>query len=204
MKLFINAGVCERKWNNNVKFNTLANGCIRLRIPNYLEKQRIHEYVFFTLPKCKENDLKKDKLFKSIRLTVTSPNFLYHVYDNDANEEEMYALLRSTRAVTDDIFIPASMKDKVTVIQRIRFVDDEADYGEYLSNVYLIKIRLNKNESLPVYMGYENPYSLDFHYVFYKTDFEKGEYKVTRLLETYIKINESNKNEYVSLSSLCK
>lgn len=204
MKLFINAGVCERKWNNNVKFNELPYGGLKLRIPNYQEKQKRHEYIGFTLPKCKETDLEKDMLFKSVRLTVISPKFLYHVYNGDANEEEMYALLRSARAVTDDLFIPASMRDKVTVMQRIRFVDDEVDYGDYLSNVYLIKIKLKKKESLPIYMSYENPYSLDDHYVFYRSDFERGEYSVSNLLKTYILINDSNRNDYISLSSLCE
>lgn len=204
MKLFINAGVCERKWNNNVKFKELQNGCLKLIIPNYQEKQRMDEYVSFTLPKCKEKDLEKDKLFESVRLTVVSPNFLYHVYGGDKGCDETYALMRSTRAVTDDIFIPASMRDKVTVMQRIRFVDDEVDYGDYLSNVYLIKIRLNKKESLPVYMSYENPYSLDDHYVFYRADRDEGEYGVSKLLKTYILINDSNKNDYISLSSLCE
>ena len=116
------------------------------------------------------------------------------------------ALLRATENIADDIFIPASMKDRVKVIRRMRFVDDEVNYGQFLSNVYLIKIYLNVDECLPVYMAAENAMVLNRHYVFSVPHWygKNGEYRVSEKLKTFIIINDANRDEYISLSSLCK
>lgn len=201
MKLFINEGICERIWNGNVKVNKLPDSKIKLSIPNYIESKKKHEYIDFILPDIAERDFLKDILLEEVTLKEISKN-LYHTEETTENIS-MYALLRATEIVPDDIFIPASMKDRVKVMRRIRFVDDEVDYGSFLSNVYLIKIYLNVDEYLPVYLATENAMVLNRHYVFSFPSWY-GEYQVSEKLKTCIIVNDSNREEYISLSSLCE
>ena len=140
----------------------------------------------------------------------------YYIFDYPAEQElfvrERVEYIRKKneqsadeyRIVVFDLYniIIEILKDKVTVLRRIRFIDDEVDYGDFLSNVYLIKIDLGCHESIPIYLAYDDPYYLEEHYVLYKTDRDK-KYHVTKKLKTFIYIDKYNKNQYISLSELC-
>lgn len=206
VKLFINSGICEREWNGNVKITRSANKSqLHLTIPNYLEEEHKEESIkfVFNIGEISEESLKKDLLLENIFLRKTSRNS-YRIEQAKKNSEQyMYALIRSTAVVPDDVFIPSSMKNNVTVIRRIRFVDDEVEYGDFLSNVYFIKIHLGCHESIPVYLAYENPYFLEEHYVFYRNECD-GKYCVSERLKTFIYIDKYNENQYISLLELCK
>lgn len=204
MKLFINAGICERKWNGNVKIKELSSFRLKLSIPNYVESEKKQEYIKIILPEdIKEKDLEEDLLLEGVFLKKTSKN-TYHVdYLTKPSKDLMYALLRSTDVIPDDIFIPASMKDRVRVLRRIRFIDDEVDYGDFLSNVYLIEIDLNIGERLPVYLTENEPKILEKRYEFYKSSWDR-QYYVSQKIKTIILLNECNKDEYISLASLCE
>lgn len=198
MKLFINSGVCERKWNGNVEISELDNGMTELKIPNYLENESREEYITFILP-CSPEDLEKDLLLEQVSLHRANQTAYRINQKNIKNDKGIYALVRSTETIPDDVYIPAAMKDRVTVIRRIRFIDDEVDYGDFLSNVYLIKVKLQMNETLPVYMTYADPYAITEQYVFYRDSFEYG---VTKKFETFIYVNNINKRDFISLSQL--
>lgn len=205
MKLFINSGVCERICNGNVKTKQ-SPGKLQLRvsIPNYLEEEQRHENInfVFNIEGISKKSFERDLLFENISLRKTSKNSYSIDFSKKTSERYMYALIRSTAVVPDDVFIPSAMKDKVTVLRRIRFVDDEVDYGDFLSNVYLIKIDLGCHESIPIYLAYDDPKLLKEHYVFYKTNWHE-EYHISKKLTTFIYIDEYNKNQYISLSELC-
>lgn len=205
MKLFINSGVCERIWNGNVKTKQ-SPGKLQLRvsIPNYLEEEQRHENInfVFNIEGISKKSFERDLLFENISLRKTSKNSYSIDFSKKTSERYMYALIRSTAVVPDDVFIPSAMKDKVTVLRRIRFVDDEVDYGDFLSNMYLIKIDLGCHESIPIYLAYDDPKLLEEHYVFYKTNWHE-EYHISKKLTTFIYIDEYNKNQYISLSELC-
>ena len=201
MKLFINEGICERIWNGNVQVTELPDSKIKLSIPNYIQSKREHEYVNFILPDVTERDIRNDILLEEVSLEKTREN-TYHFKKSKGNRQ-MYALLRSTEVIPDDIFIPASMKDRVQVVRRMRFIDDEVDYGGFLSNVYLIKLFLGRDDYLPVYFTTDFPQVLTKHYVFYNPSWNEG-YRVSDKLETMILINASNRKDYISLSSLCE
>ena len=207
MRLFINSGICERKWNVNIESKQYADKKqLCLSIPNYLETKQREEmikFIFDDIEEISEKTLEKDYLLKDILLCKTNKN-TYHIRYSEKNHEEyMYALIRSTATIPDDIFIPTSLKHKVKVLRRIRFIDDEVDYGDFLSNVYLIQINLDYHESIPIYLAYNNPYILKMHYVVYRTDYLLARYEVTKKLETFIYIDKYNKDEYISLSELC-
>lgn len=201
MKLFINAGFGERKY--IYKMKQLKNGDLKIRIPVYSEKAKTTTYLYFTLPDCTEQDLETDTLFPSILLKNDDVNAFHFKESKTKNENGIYALVRSMNAIPDDIYIPASMKHAITVIKRIRFVDDEVDFGDFLSNVYFIYIQLEENECLPLYLSYEEPFCLNKHYVFYKSEYTHS-YHVTKQLETYLILTSKNRNNYISLSELCK
>lgn len=135
MKLFINSGVCERIWNGNVKTKQ-SPGKLQLRvsIPNYLEEEQRHENInfVFNIEGISKKSFERDLLFENISLRKTSKNSYSIDFSKKTSERYMYALIRSTAVVPDDVFIPSAMKDKVTVLRRIRFVDDEVDYGDFL------------------------------------------------------------------------
>lgn len=201
MKLFINDGVCKRRWNDNVRIENETSSTLKLSIPNYLESERRQEYIRFIFPNIKERDLEEDYLLKNISLKKIGKN-TYHINNLvKPSEHCMYALLRSVERLPDDIFIPAAMKDKVKVLKRMRFIDAEDDYGGFLSNVYLIKIKLDMGESLPVYLASDEAKVLEKHYVFFRSSWN-GEYEVSRKLNTYILVNKHKRDEYISLSRL--
>ena len=208
MKLFINSGICKRIWNGNgnVKIKQpLGKSQIHLFIPNYLEDEKKEEnikFVFNNIKGLSKESLKNGILLENISLSKISENSYRIEASRKSLEPYMYALIRSTACIPDDVFIPSSMKDKVTVLRRIRFIDDEVDYGDFLSNVYLIKIDLGCHESIPIYLAYDDPYYLEEHYVLYKTDRDK-KYRVSKKLKTFIYIDKYNKNQYISLSELC-
>ena len=206
MKLFINSGVCERICNGgNEKIKqTIGKSQLCLSIPNYLKDKKKQEDInfVFNIEGINKESLEEDLLLENISLRKTSKNSYSIDSSKKTSERCMYALIRSTTRIPDDVFIPSAMKDKVTVLRRIRFVDDEVDYGDFLSNVYLIKIDLGCHESIPIYLAYDDPKLLKEHYVFYKTNWHE-EYHISKKLTTFIYIDEYNKNQYISLSELC-
>lgn len=207
MKLFINSGVCERIWKGNVKIKQpLGKSQIHLSILNYLEDERKEEnikFVFNNIKGLTKESLRNGILLENISLNKVSEKVYRIESSRKRLEPYMYALIRSTKTIPDDVFIPSSMKDKVTVLRRIRFIDAEVDYGNFLSNVYLIKIELDCHESIPIYLAYDDPYYLEEHYVLYKTDFDK-KYRVSKKLKTFIYIDKYNKDQYISLAELCE
>ena len=201
MKLFINSGVCERKW--NVKIRKGASKLqLCLTIPNYLEeKKKLEEIKFvFNIKGLRKESFNRNLILEDIYLEKIDNNSYVINPADKKSEKYMYALIRNASVVLDDVFIPRCMKDKVEVLRRIRFIDDEVDYGDFLSNVYLIRIKLECRESLPVYLTCSKPSVLREHYVFYRTDYNK-EYCVSEKLKTFIYVKE---NQYISLSELCK
>lgn len=163
--------------------------------------QEIINFVF-KIEEISEKNFEKDFLLKDVAMRKTGQNTYQINHSEKSTERQMYALIRSSTIIPDDVFIPTSMKHKVKVLRRMRFVDDEVDYGDFLSNVYLIRITLKCHESIPIYLTCHDPYFLQEHYVIYKTEHRK-EYKVTKQLQTFIYIDEHNKDEYISLSKLC-
>lgn len=113
----------------------------------------------------------------------------------DSCTGEIYALIRSTEVVPDDVYIPKEKSKNVKVIRRIRFVDDECDLGDFLSNVYFIKIKLDRKEKLPVYLTYEDSENLWKAIVFSRN------VEGTWIANTEIK-PDKNEGKYISLSEL--
>ncbi len=171
MRLFINSGVCKRKWNGNVSIRR-KDGILTLRIPNYDPKTSKHDYVEFILPtNCNKRMLKKDIVLSNLSLEKISENkyiFSKTCYNSYAY---IYALIRNSEIVSDDIYINSEEKSKIKVIRRLRFVDDECDYGDFLSNVYFLEIKLNPNEKVTLYPTYQNNSSqLDREIAFYRSN----------------------------------
>lgn len=167
MRLFINSGVCKRKWNGNVSIRR-KDGMLTLIIPNYNPKTSKQEHVEFILPtNCTKKMLKKDVIISNLSLEETSENryIFAETYYNDYSR--IYALVRNADTVSDDIYINSEEKSKIKVIRRLQFVDDECDYGDFLSNVYFLEIKLNPNEKVTLYPTYQNNSSqLDREIVF--------------------------------------
>ena len=100
--------------------------------------------------------------------------------------------------VPDDIFIPADKKDKIKVIRRIRFVDGECDLGNFLSNVYFVKIMLDRKEKLPVYLTYDNARWVRKYIMFSRN--AEGNWNAQQ--ESKDKNIYNSEGQYISLSEL--
>lgn len=141
---------------------------LTLIIPNYNPKTSKQEHVEFILPtNCTKKMLKKDVIISNLSLEETSENryIFAETYYNDYSR--IYALVRNADTVSDDIYINSEEKSKIKVIRRLQFVDDECDYGDFLSNVYFLEIKLNPNEKVTLYPTYQNNSSqLDREIVF--------------------------------------
>ena len=199
MYFYMNAGTCEREWTYNL-IQTKQKKV--LKFSNYLEKEQKEENVYFWFDYIDE-EIKKGLFFKNATLEINKNRYnVVQSKENDKKEDNiLFALLRSTKGINDEIFIPSKMKENVEIIQRLKVIDVEADYGAFLSNIYLIKIELEKNQSLPIFYSYTKPYALMSHDVIYRQR-NNDRYSVIKGLTTYILMNDQNKKEYIPLSDM--
>ena len=201
MNFFINKGLFEREWNFEI---TSVNGKTQFSIPEYVEKKRRHYQLYFLFDGIvNTEDLKENLFVKNVTMEKVKKDMYYLAKTTEKNNDGVYALLRSTGVVPDDIFIPKDKKEKVEVIRRIRFMDAEAEIGEFLANIYLIKVKLDKDESIPIYYAARKTRCLTKHDVIYRSSLHKNEYSVETGLTTWIMLNDKNKSDYISLSKLC-
>ena len=201
MNFFINKGLFEREWNFEI---TSVNGKTQFSIPEYVEKKRRHYQLYFLFDGIvSTEDLKENLIVKIFTMEKVKKHMYYLAKTTEKNNDGVYALLRSTGVVPDDIFIPKDKKEKVEVIRRIRYLDTEAEIGEFLANIYLIKVKLEKDESIPIYYASRKTRCLTKHDVIYRSSLHKNEYSVETGLTTWIMLNDKNKSDYISLSKLC-
>ena len=201
MNFFINKGLFEREWNFEI---TSVNGKTQFSIPEYVEKKRRHYQLYFLFDGIvSTEDLKENLFVKRVTMEKVKKDMYYLAKTTEKNNDGVYALLRSTGVVPDDIFIPKDKKEKVEVIRRIRYLDTEAEIGEFLANIYLIKVKLEKDESIPIYYASRKTRCLTKHDVIYRSSLHKNEYSVETGLTTWIMLNDKNKSDYISLSKLC-
>ena len=201
MNFFINKVLFEREWNFEI---TSVNGKTQFSIPEYVEKKRRHYQLYFLFDGIvSTEDLKENLFVKRVTMEKVKKDMYYLAKTTEKNNDGVYALLRSTGVVPDDIFIPKDKKEKVEVIRRIRYLDTEAEIGEFLANIYLIKVKLEKDESIPIYYASRKTRCLTKHDVIYRSSLHKNEYSVETGLTTWIMLNDKNKSEYISLSKLC-
>ena len=201
MNFFINKGLFEREWNFEI---TSVNGKTQFSIPEYVEKKRRHYQLYFLFDGIvSTEDLKENLFVKRVTMEKVKKDMYYLAKTTEKNNDGVYALLRSTGVVPDDIFIPKDKKEKVEVIRRIRYLDTEAEIGEFLANIYLIKVKLEKDESIPIYYASRKTRCLTKRDVIYRSSLHKNEYSVETGLTTWIMLNDKNKSDYISLSKLC-
>ena len=201
MNFFINKGLFEREWNFEI---TSVNWKTQFSIPEYVEKKRRHYQLYFLFDGIvSTEDLKENLFVKRVTMEKVKKDMYYLAKTTEKNNDGVYALLRSTGVVPDDIFIPKDKKEKVEVIRRIRYLDTEAEIGEFLANIYLIKVKLEKDESIPIYYASRKTRCLTKHDVIYRSSLHKNEYSVETGLTTWIMLNDKNKSDYISLSKLC-
>ena len=100
LRLFINEGICKRKWNNNVIIHK-KNGVVKLKIPNYNEATYKQTYVEFIIPHIEESMLKTDVWMYNLVLEECTENRIVFSEKYDSCTGEIYALIRSTEVVPD-------------------------------------------------------------------------------------------------------
>lgn len=205
MNFFINKGVCSREETYELKF--LQPDKLQLTVYNYIGKENdnvLEECIDFTFCGVKpEEKLRFYKGFtiKNAKVEQTGESdYQITSESNPTNVNELYALIRGTTP-NDEIFIPSTMRANVEVIRRMQPVDKKQNYGTYLGNVYLIKVKLEDYECLPIFYAQSKTKVLMNHSVIYKTK-KEGDYRVYEELKTYILLNDKNKEEYVALSKL--
>ena len=83
------------------------------------------------------------------------------------------------------------MTENIEIIRQIKIADIEADYGDFVSEVYLIKVKLKCNQELSIFYNH-----IEHDAILNK---ENETLEVVPGLKTY----HMNKNDYISLSDLC-
>lgn len=201
---FINPEVCKRT--ETYELNFLEPDKLQLTIYNFLSRngnETEEECIDFIFCGAKPEDAKS--FYRGFCLNEKIEEIGENEYqissDNTTGTNVLYALIRGTQYVNDEIFIPSNMRDNVEVIRRIRPVDKKQNYGTYLGNVYLIKVTLDDYECLPIYYAHEKTKVLMYHDVIYKTK-KEGNYRTYNGLRTYILLNDNNRAEYIALSKL--
>lgn len=194
MRLFINEGILKRKWNGNVSIRQ-KDGRVTLRIPNYDEVTKEEPYFEFIIPNAKRKMLKNNLWIYNV-LPEETENRIVFSESCGSYTGEIYALLRSTDVVPDDIYISKTQRKNVKVLKRLRFVDSECDLGDFLSNVYFIRIKLNRREELPIYLTYENAKNLRKAIVFRRNSLGMWNANIE------VKKISNTEGKYISLSEI--
>ena len=171
-------------------------GIVTLRIPNYDEATKEQPNVEFIIPNVKRKMLKTNRWIYNVLLEEITENRIVFSESCEYYTGEIYALLRSTEAVPDDIYVSKWRRKNVKVLKRLRFVDDECDLGDFLSNVYFVRIKLDRGEELPVYLTYEDAKNLRKAIVFRRTPIGMWNVNIE------VKPAKNDKGEYISLSKL--
>ena len=83
------------------------------------------------------------------------------------------------------------MTENIDIIRQIKIADIEADYGDFISEVYLLNVKLKCNQELPIFYNH-----IEHDAILNK---KNGTCEVVQGLKTY----HMNKNDYISLSDLC-
>ena len=195
MRLFINKGICKRKWNGNICIRQ-KDGVVILRFPNYKEGKEEVEFVDFVIPNAKRKMIKNNTWIYNLILEENTKNKVVFADDYDSRTGEIYALIRSTEVVPDDVYIKKDKSKKVEVIRRIRFVDSECDLGNFLSNVYFIKIKLDRKEKVSLFLTYADAKYLRKAIIFSRN--------VEGMWNANVKIKKDTNmdGKYISLSEL--
>ncbi len=208
MKFFINSGLFSRG-GETYKVQFLENNEIKLSIPYYLSSEKKHKYINFIFSGT--NDSIKNRFKNPYDIMFQCSSFkqtgkdTYRINVSNSNvpvrNYGLYALIKSDTVVPDDVFVPKSVKENLKVIRMIEYVDCEPDYGNFLTKIYLIKVKLNPEEGFPLYLTSAHPKFLDKHLVIHRANFLDKDYYARANLETYIYLRE-NDNGYISLSKL--
>lgn len=191
MKFFINDAILRKECSEIKK---IGNHEIELVIPNYLEDKGKYEDIKFLFQTASMNQ--EDILLDNISLKRINKN-IYCIRNSNKTEKCMYALLRSREIIPDDVFVPVAEKDKIKVLRKICLDDMEVDMGFFLSNVYLLEIKLGTEEEVPIYLAGKDSKDFSRYYIFSRK--RNGEYKVSNKYNKHISAKEC---EMISLSDL--
>lgn len=112
----------------------------------------------------------------------------------------IYALLYVGRMIEPgEMYISKEYKEKITVLEKFEFYVHNFLSEKFIDKMYLIKIDLSIDESIPIYLSTEKTDSLCNHITFYRTSFEMLSAKECNSL---IILNKKNRECYIALSEL--
>ena len=93
MRLFINKGICKRKWNGNVSVRQ-KDGIVTLRIPDYNKETNKEPYVEFVIPNVKRKMIKTNRWIYNLVLKEITENRIVFEEEYDPCTGEIYAIVR--------------------------------------------------------------------------------------------------------------
>lgn len=203
MKLFISKGLWKYR-NYQIKLEKVDNKRTKLIICNLQDvsnSEEEYKNIEFIIPKS-SIDLKttwNDYITSSSKLRKTAHGYTFDEAASD-NSRVIYALLHYEKVVPSEIYIHDSMKSYVEVLENIKFYDVEPDYGEYLVNLYFVKITIPQNKTIPFYFSWKSDLKiLENHLIFSNTPYYGLE---VRNGKTYIILDSSETKNYIPLSKL--
>lgn len=161
-----------------------------LTIPTDSRENEIFSFDYFPIDSLE----KKNILLKNAIVTIT--NSKTDVYSGESEPGTIYALLRVSNCIPDDVFINKKHLSNFKLIKKISYTTCEPDWGSYTATVYFVKITLKPDEFVHVYFASKNAYFLKEHIAFYCDDDMKITFKDN--LQTFV----TNDSEFLSLSEL--
>lgn len=195
MKLFL-VGL-KKYFGYQIELEEMERNRTKLIIPNLVENDSEYEKIEFILPMAKEKVYRTDNSVDFLKLRPSKNQYKFEG-EMIGDSKIIYALLHNSNYVPSDIYIPADMKNKVEVLKHFRFYDCEPDYGQYIAQIYFVKIKLSQLDTIPFYFTFSNPSVLDRHIVF-----EREEQDINMLkCNTCIRMNLGARDTYMPLSKV--
>lgn len=113
---------------------------------------------------------------------------------NDSNLSSYIAVLIPCKEGACEIFAMTRQQAYIEVLKKIEILDFSQAFGDYVNDIYVLKITVPKEESVPIYIARKDAKALKTHYVF----LEDG---TVKKCSTYIQMNPRTKIEYTPLSN---
>lgn len=146
MNIFINSDVMLA---NEILAVQEGERTTKLNIPKSLETR---EYVEITLP-VTFKELKWGILVTDVKLADTEKGYNFVKTSENINSNECYMLISSRKTCpSGDVWVAREFKDKVEVLEKMKFYDFEVDYGTFEACIYLVKLALKNNESMAFFL----------------------------------------------------
>lgn len=144
MKLLINADVIRSQAIEVIR-NEKNSTILKIK---YFENKVQKEYLF----EIPYNIMYRLQLINGLS-KIESKDGCKFVYAENDEDQSVYAILHSEELYPSDVFVPINKKENVKVLKKFKYPNYNIEYGNFVSTIYFVKLKIEDQKTLAIYMG---------------------------------------------------